>query len=152
MRAPFTVIVYPYRRLPDGDFEFALFRRSDLGIWQAVSGGGEDDETPEEAARREIFEETGLPGFRGLLRLDTVNSIAVTHFSMSHIWGESIYVIPQYCFGVSVAPGEGLVLSYEHTAVEWLRYPDAYERTHYEDNKLALWELNLKVRGLGPRG
>ena len=152
MRAPFVALVYPYRKLSEGDFEYALFRRADLGIWQAVSGGGEDDESPEQAARREVFEETGLAGELDFLRLDTVNSIPVTHFSISHIWGEKVYVIPQYCFGVAVPAGKKLVLSHEHTEMCWLQYPEAYEKTHFDDNKVALWELNLKLLGLGPRG
>ena len=34
-------------------------RRGDLEVWQWVVGGGEDIETPLEAARRELLEETG---------------------------------------------------------------------------------------------
>ena len=70
-RAPFQVLVYPYRRVDDGAFEYALLRRSDAGYWQAVAGGGEDDETPLEAARREAYEEAGIPPGSPFLQLDT---------------------------------------------------------------------------------
>lgn len=150
MRAPFQVLVYPYRRAGDSAFEYALFRRSDFGFWQAIAGGGEIDETPLEAAQREAMEEAGLPQDSSYLQLDTVEPVPVTEFRDSHIWGDEIYVIPQYCFGVLVE-GEEIVLSSEHTEYRWLGYEDAYQLTRYDGNKVALWELDRKVRGLGPR-
>ena len=52
MRAPFQILVIPFRRTAAG-LEFAVLRRSDADYWQFVAGGGEDDETPLQAARRE---------------------------------------------------------------------------------------------------
>jgi len=43
----------------DNHPEYLLMRRENFGVWQWVAGGGEDDETPLEAARRELEEETG---------------------------------------------------------------------------------------------
>jgi len=42
--------------------EFLVMRRAPerLGYWSLAAGGLEPDETPPEAARRELFEETGL--------------------------------------------------------------------------------------------
>ncbi len=44
--------------------EFLVMRRAPerLGYWSLVAGGLEPDETPREAAQRELFEETGLAG------------------------------------------------------------------------------------------
>jgi dATP pyrophosphohydrolase len=128
-----------------------LLRRADLGWWQGVTGGGEDDETPLETARRETFEETGISPGAAFLRLDTVIWVRVTTFSYSHIWGDEVYVIPVYCFGVQ-APDRRIALSHEHTAVLWLPYEDAYRLAEYDGNKTALWELDRRLRGLGPRG
>ncbi|MBL4684803.1 MAG: NUDIX domain-containing protein, partial [Nannocystaceae bacterium] len=58
-RAPFQVLVLPYRRAKDG-LEVAVFRRADYDVWQFVSGGGEAGESPETAARREVAEEAGV--------------------------------------------------------------------------------------------
>lgn len=44
MRAPYQVLVFPYYIGSNG-IEYAIFRRSDSGWWQAISGGGEDGET-----------------------------------------------------------------------------------------------------------
>lgn len=150
-RAPFQVLVYPYRRASDGDWEYALFRRADLGYWQAVAGGGNDRETPLEAARREAFEEAGIPPDADYLRLDAVESIPVTEFRDSHLWGEDVYVIPQACFGVLVQ-GSRIVLSPEHTEYAWFTYEEAYQLIRYDGNRTALWELDARLRGRGPRG
>ena len=56
MRAPFQVLVIPYRWEGDS-LRYCVFHRSDWDQWQFVSGGGEDEETPQEAAKREAWEE-----------------------------------------------------------------------------------------------
>ena len=150
-RAPFQVLVYPYRKASNGEFEFALLKRADAGWWQAVAGGGEDRETPLEAARRETREEAGISSETQFIQLDTVESVRVTEFRDSHLWGERVYVIPQYCFGVLAQNGH-IVLSREHTAYKWLTYREAYELLRYDGNRTALWELNQRLRGKGPRG
>jgi dATP pyrophosphohydrolase len=150
VRAPFNVLVYPYLCVGGQTFEYALLRRADEGWWQGVTGGGEDDETPPQTARREAFEETGIPLDAALLRLDTVIPVPVTFFSVSHLWGDELYVIPQYCFGVR-APDRRIVLSHEHTEYRWLSYKAARDLARWDGNKTALWELDRRLRGLGPR-
>lgn len=144
-RAPYNVLVYLYRRTGDGTFEYALFKRADLGFWQGVTGGGEDDETPIEAARRETREETGLSPVASFLQLDTVEPIPAYHFGHSQLWGEDVYIVPQYAFGVEVKD-EQLILSPEHTAYRWLRYAEAYRLLEFDGNRTALWELNQRLR------
>jgi len=150
-RAPFQVLVYPYRRAGDGRFEYALFKRADAGFWQAIAGGGEDDETPLESARREAGEEAGLPAQSDFLPLDTVESVPVIEFRDSALWGDDVYVIPQYCFGV-LAQDARIVLSQEHSEARWLPYEEAYRLIKYDGNRTALWELDRRLGGRGPRG
>src|SRR5918998_1499040 len=149
-RAPFQVLVLPYRRRDDGDYEFAVFRRADGGDWQGIAGGGEDAETPLDAARREAYEEGGVPVEAPYLPLDTFASVAVTCFRDSYLWGHSVYVIPEYTFGVDLGTHD-LLLSAEHTVVQWVPFAAAVELLCYDSNRVALWELNQKIRGLGPR-
>lgn len=61
-----------------------------------------------------------------------------------------MFVVPEYSFGVDCAQHE-IVLSDEHTGLEWLSYPEAHKRLTYDSNRTALWELHQKIRGLGPR-
>ena len=39
-RAPFQVLVLPYRQLDDSEYEYAVLRRADEGYWHVVAGGG----------------------------------------------------------------------------------------------------------------
>ncbi|NKB66596.1 MAG: NUDIX domain-containing protein [Candidatus Latescibacteria bacterium] len=149
-RAPFNAFTYPYRRVAGG-FEYALLKRADSGFWHGASGGGEDDETPLQGAQRETFEETGIDPDSLFLQLDTVAFIPVTGFRDSPLWGEDVYVIPQYYFGVLTASSQ-LVLSDEHFEFKWVGYEEAYGMLHFDSDRNALWELNQRLRGLGPRG
>jgi dATP pyrophosphohydrolase len=150
-RAPFQVLVLPYRRRSDGVYEFAIFRRADADIWQGLAGGGEDDETPEQAARREGLEEAGIPLDALYRALDARASVPVTAFRDSHRWGEAVYVIPEHAFGVDVGD-RPLRLSVEHTEVRWVHSAEAQRLVRFDSNRVALWELHQKLRGLGPRG
>ena len=149
-RAPFNVMVIPYRNTKEGQFEHALLKRTDAGFWQGISGGGEDNEIPLEAAKRETYEETGIAMDSDIIQLDTMHSIPVTVFAVGDLWGKDVYVIPQYGFGVS-ANNQQIVLSHEHTEYKWLKYEQAYDLVEYDGNKTVLWELDRKLRGLGPR-
>jgi dATP pyrophosphohydrolase len=150
-RQPYNVLVYPYRPAGAATFEYAVLRRSDKGFWQGISGGGEDGETPLQTAKRESWEEAGIPPTQPFIQLDTVEPVRVTEFSSSVLWSESVYVIPQYCFGVLTA-GHEITLSHEHTAFCWLPFEQAESLLRYDGNKTALWELNQRLKGRGPRG
>ena len=148
-RAPFNIAVLPYRQV-DGNFLFAVLRRSDAGFWQGVAGGGEEGETPIQAARRETFEETGLPRDSTFLPLQTTEALPVISFRDSYLWGEDLYVIPNYWYGV-LAETEALILSDEHTEYRWAACEEACDLVKYDGNRTALWELHQRLRGLGPR-
>ncbi len=147
-RAPFQVLVLPYRRAADS-FEFAVLCRADDACWQGVAGGGEGQETPLEAAKREAHEEAGIPAEARFMELETVCSVPVYLFRDGAAWGDSLYVIPEYSFGVDCT-GRPVALSDEHTVLQWLPYCEARERLTYDSNRTALWELHQKIRGLGP--
>jgi dihydroneopterin triphosphate diphosphatase len=149
-RAPFQILVLPYRALDDGDYEFAIFSRRDCDCWQGIAGGGEDDETPLEAAKREALEEAGISTESAFLPLDTLTSVPVTCFGGSERWGEQVYVITEHSFGVDVTAAQ-IALSGEHTEFRWLPFAEAEPMLLYDSNRVALWELNQKIRGLGPR-
>ena len=150
-RAPFNAFTFPYRSSKGGGFEYALLKRSDAGFWHGASGGGEDEETPLEAAKRETFEEAGIPPECEFYQLDTVGYIPAAGFRDSHLWGEDTYVIPQYYFAVLTDKKE-LVLSPEHLEFRWMNYSEAHDLLKFDYDKNALWELNQRLKGRGPRG
>ena len=108
-------------------FEFGLFKRADDGNWQGIAGGGEDRETPLQAALRETQEESGIPPVATFVRLDTVSSVPVTCLRDSHLWGENVYVIPEHAFGVPV-DGQEIRLSSEHSTFAWFSFEAANQK------------------------
>ncbi len=145
-RAPFQVLVLPYRIAPDNTIHYALFRResSTGGYWQGIAGGGENGESPLESAKRETHEEAGIDPSNEFLKLDSFAMVPVVNVC-GFRWGSDVLVIPEYCFGVKVKE-EQLQLSYEHSEYKWLDYTRAMELLHWDSNKCALWELNFRVR------
>jgi len=41
---------------------------------------------------------------------------------------------------------EDIFISHEHGCFEWVDYSTAKERLRYDSNKVALWELDNKIR------
>ena len=145
-RAPFQVLVLPYRIASDNAILYALFKResSTGGYWQGIAGGGEDGESPLEAAKRETHEEAGIHPRHEYIKLDSCATVPVANVC-GFRWGDDVLVIPEYCFGVKVEDAQ-LQLSYEHTEYRWRSYARALEILHWDSNKCALWELNFRVR------
>lgn len=144
-RAPFQVLVFPFRKIREGGYEFAVFRRADTGYWQAIAGGGEDEETPLEAARREAWEEAKIPAGASFSPLQSVDSLPRNIFEGSNEhWPAELYVIPQYSFAVD-SSGHEIQLSHEHTEMKWGSFEEVESCLYWSSNKVALWELNERL-------
>jgi len=130
--------------MTNGEPLYLLFKRSDLNVWQWIAGGGENQESPEQTARREAREEANIPEIARLIRLDSVASIPATHFADRYLWGTDVYVIPEYSFGVEVE-NEEVCSSGEHNECAWLDYETARNRLEWDSNKTALWELHSRL-------
>jgi len=129
-----------------GVFAYAIFKRSDEGYWQLVAGGGEDNETPEEAVRRESFEEAGIPLDRAYFKLDTHFSVPVDAFPEGRkYWPQDLYVVPGHYFAVETGQEE-IRLSVEHTEYKWVSYPEAEKLLRWQSDVTALWELEQRLQ------
>jgi dATP pyrophosphohydrolase len=143
MRAPYQILAIPYR-IYNGEPEYCVFHRADFDQWQFVSGGGEDTETPLGAAKREIFEETGV-------KVDTIFQLSSIAFIPTNIfpehylknWSADTYVIPEYTFAFECH--EDIILSNEHTEYTWLTYNDARQTLKWDSNKTALYEAKCII-------
>lgn len=145
MRQPYQVLVIPYRKRNDS-FEYAIFKRRDMGFWQWISGGGEDfDPTLMDSARREAMEEANISRESDFLQLNSKTTIPVVNIAGKFLWGDDIYVIPEYSFAVSITD-ETLRISEEHSEFRWVSYTEAIELLKFDSNKTALWELDIKLR------
>ncbi len=145
MRQPKQVHIYLYRKR-NSTFEYAIFQRSDMTVcWQGVCGGLEDNETLEEGARRELWEEAGIKGDFPLIPLESLCHLPSELFNVP--WGDEVVVVPMYSFGV---PYDGEIsLSDEHIEVRWLEYEQAMELVYFDSQKTSLYELHTKLsRGM----
>ncbi len=99
MRAPFQILAIPYRTV-DGILYYCVLHRSDHNQWQFIAGGGEDDETPLEAAKRETWEESGIQA-ENMMELTSLSYLPITIIKESYRqhWDKNMYVIPEYTFG-----------------------------------------------------
>ena len=142
-RLPYQVLVFPYFK-KRGNYLYAIFKRRDLKFWQGISGGGEGNEIPLQAAKRETFEETKIDS--ELIQLDSGTTIPVENLG-NYRW-KGVLVVPEYAFGVK-ARSRKLEISHEHSEYRWLSYEKANRLLKYDSNKTALWELNHRLKGGG---
>ena len=143
MRKPKQVLVFLYRKNKNNEYEYCIFQRSKTQIWQAISGGVEDDETLIETVKREVLEETSIE-VNDIFELSSVSSIPVVNVTGEFSWGNDVYVVTEHSFGVFIE-NNNIKLSNEHILYEWLQYEEAYNKLTFDSNKTALWELNQRL-------
>ena len=142
MRAPFQVLIFPFID-EKNNYLYAIFKRKDLKFWQGISGGGENKETPAEAARRETFEETKIDKRSRYIVLDSMTTIPIANVG-NYKWKKGVLVLSEHSFGVEVF-SKDLKLGKEHSSYKWLPYEKAEKLLKYDSNKTALWELNYRL-------
>ena len=140
MRAPFQILAIPYKIIETTPL-FCIYCRADSGDWQFIAGGGENTETPLEAAKREAFEESGIKS-TNWKELKSLSYLPVTVIQEKYRrnWDKDTYVIPEYVFGVECT-GD-ITLSAEHTKYFWTTYEEAVKKLKWDSNRTALYELN----------
>ena len=144
MRAPYQTLTILNKK-ENEQIKFAIFYRNSHPIWQFVSGGGEDNETPIDTVVREIKEETSLVINKNEIRqLDSRATIPVLNITGKYTWGDSVFVVPEYTFAVELKKYD-IKLSNEHKEYKWVEYNEAMEKLRYDSNKTALWELNQRL-------
>ncbi len=141
MRARYQVLVIPFTF--KHELEVAIFLRRDESYWQFIAGGGENNEEPFEAAKRESFEEAGIESENNFIKLETISSVPKIFFA-DHKNEKGLWVIPEYCFAVKVE-SQLMNISNEHTDVMWVNYDEAVKHLKYDNNKTALWELRQRI-------
>ncbi|HTR79903.1 MAG TPA: NUDIX domain-containing protein, partial [Gemmatimonadaceae bacterium] len=110
------------------------------GTWEAVHGRIESGEQPEDAAVREVKEETGLT----IQRLYNVMAYPF-YLHQQHVVEVSVV------FAAFVAESHVLTLGPEHDHFEWLSAEDARDRFHWPREREALSSV-LQLLGGGDAG
>jgi dihydroneopterin triphosphate diphosphatase len=140
------ILVLPYRII-NGTPEYCIFQRSDAHYWQFIAGGGEDRETPLEAAKRESFEEAGLETTLCYYQLTSSFYVPADCISekQRHYWSSDIFVLPEYCFAVNFKD-QTIKISSEHIEFACVSYEKANELLYWDTNKTALFELDKRIK------
>ncbi|RMH31212.1 MAG: NUDIX pyrophosphatase [Candidatus Hydrogenedentota bacterium] len=124
-------------RLEEGTGEplFLILRRTAAKnrIWQPVTGNVEEGESPEEAALRELSEETGI------CELCSCRRVGAFEFEKGNTrFYETVFV--------AETTKSDVTLCWEHEAHQWLPYERARELIHYESNKQGLDSAYREVK------
>ena len=139
-----VVDVYVVRPLPDG-WKILVAQRSLTtrcpGAWETVHGRIESGERPEEAAVREVREETGLTIAR-------LYNVTVQPFYLHKFQSVQLAVV----FAAFVDEPASVTLSEEHQRSEWLSPDEAAERFVWPREREALAHIRqlLKSGDAGP--
>jgi type II secretory ATPase GspE/PulE/Tfp pilus assembly ATPase PilB-like protein/8-oxo-dGTP pyrophosphatase MutT (NUDIX family) len=139
-----TIDVYVIRPLREGWRVLVLQRALDTRCptaWEAVHGHIEEGEEPEDAALREVREETGLETAR-------LYSVTVQPFYLHRSHTVQLAVV----FAAFVDEPASLTLGSEHQRAEWLGVDDALERFQWPREREALREIAhlLRTGDAGP--
>jgi type II secretory ATPase GspE/PulE/Tfp pilus assembly ATPase PilB-like protein/8-oxo-dGTP pyrophosphatase MutT (NUDIX family) len=128
-----TVDVYVIRPRPDGWKVLALQRALDTrcpSAWESVHGHLEPGEEPEDAALREVREETGLDVAR-------LYNVTVQPFYLHATHTVMVAVV----FAAFVDEPGTVSLGNEHQRSEWLDVDSALQRFHWPRERAALAEI-----------
>ncbi|HEY7876738.1 MAG TPA: NUDIX domain-containing protein, partial [Gemmatimonadaceae bacterium] len=132
-----TVDVYPLRRHADGWQTLVLQRAAHTrctDAWEAVHGHIEAGERPEDAALREMREETGL----GVERLYNV--------TVQPFYLHTMAIVTLAVAFAGVVDDGRVRLSPEHARAEWLSVEEAARRYAWPRSAIALREAVYLLR------
>jgi 8-oxo-dGTP pyrophosphatase MutT (NUDIX family) len=129
-------IVVVVRRGP----EFLVMRRAPerLGYWSLVAGGIEPDETPEEAAQRELFEETRLETKVRPLPIELSYSLLDDPPAIRARYAAGVEKVTVHAFITDAPVKWEPTLDAEHDVYEWCDLAEALDLLFYDATKDAV--------------
>ena len=102
------------------------------GKWISVGGKLEAGETPDECARREIFEETHLT----VKEMDFKGMITFPEFTPGHDWYTYVFKVTEF---------EGELIDCNEGTLEWVPYDEVLSKPTWEgDHTFVEWLLEDK--------
>jgi len=121
----------------DDDRVLLLHRRPERGnFWQPITGGIEDGESPAEAARREVLEETGNRGEPEAMGITQSFMIESQYLSSRY---PSPIIASEVGFAASIDSRLPIRMDPdEHDEYGWFTFAEAYERIRWTDDREAL--------------
>jgi 8-oxo-dGTP pyrophosphatase MutT (NUDIX family) len=141
-RLPYQILVYLRRRPLPHTTEYLLLKRTAAlgGFWQGVTGGVEVGESYAQAARREVWEETGYQRFIYFVPLDFRYTYPVDRPRWGQLYAPEVETIVEECFGAEVGleQGEPVLDPREHDQYLWLDVQQALALLAWPENQEAL--------------
>jgi 8-oxo-dGTP pyrophosphatase MutT (NUDIX family) len=150
MRQPLQVLVYPVRTA-GSRWEVLLLRRSASrgGFWQGVTGGVDEEEGLVEAARRELYEETGLAPF-ALEQIDYSYSFPVEE-EWRHLYAVGVEEVVEHVFLALVDGQQEPTITREHDQWQWCSFHQALGLLTWPGNIEALKRCERFVKARSPK-
>lgn len=125
------------------DFKVLLMERADKkGFWQSVTGSLEENETPKDAAIREVFEETGINASHYHLEDWKLSHIYEIYKHWRYRYAPDVTHNTEHIFGLKVPANIAIQLSAdEHVQYLWVDWRDAMDKVFSWTNVEAIKKL-----------
>ena len=125
------------------DLQVLIMERADkAGFWQSVTGSVEGDETPLQAAMREVLEETGLDAAQYDLRDWQASNVYEIYPHWRYRYAPGVVENTEHLFGLELPEKLPIILAPdEHVRYEWVDWREAAKRVFSWTNVHALKRL-----------
>ena len=137
-KRPESVLVVVYTR---SNKILTLRRKQPNYFWQSVAGSLEWDETPEQAAKRELYEETGLSDTSLMINWHSHNKFLI-YPMWRHRYAPGIISNKEHLFSLKLEAPCNIVLDpREHSEYRWLSLSQAMIQISSHTNRDAITHL-----------
>jgi dihydroneopterin triphosphate diphosphatase len=128
------------------DLQVLIMERADkAGFWQSVTGSVEGNETPSQAAIREVFEETGLDATKYDFQDWHASNVYEIYPHWRHRYAPNVTENREHLFGLCLPSRMDIGLAAdEHVHYEWVDWREAATRVFSWTNIDALKKLGKK--------
>ena len=136
-KIPISVLVIIYTKNKD---ILLLKKKNDKDMWQSVTGSLNENEKPIDAAKREVFEETGLTSDK---IFDCNKQYIFEIYEMwRHKYEDGVTHNTEHVFLLELEEKIDIVIDKsEHLQYEWLSRVKAAEKVFSHTNRQAIFDL-----------